>query len=133
VTQDLLKNDIPESALYVPNAVLPTIIIDSENEQPSHSLTTGLPALNTTVGNVTVANVITTVPQVTCHSVHTADETFPPASSSSSVSSSKTSASDVHGIDMICTCSKNSVAYADGVLWGGGRGAGVQTLPHCTH
>lgn len=99
-TRDVVKSEM--SASCVANAVLPLVITDSDNDQSSHARTTAVPPLNTTVPNVTVTvpNVTTTVPQVTCHSVrslHTAEETFPP---SSSVSSSKTSASPIHG--MVC-------------------------------
>lgn len=93
---DHVNNDM--SVLCVPSAILPAVITDADNEQSSRAHT---PAVNTSVPNVavTVTDVATSVPQVACdpvQSLHTAEETFPP-SPSSSVSSSKTSASPVHG------------------------------------
>jgi len=93
VTHELTENDMSESALGLANDVLTTVVIDTDNDQSLHVHTTDPPSLNTAVQNVTVTvpNVITIAPQVTCQSVHTADETFP---ASPSVLSSKTSSAD---------------------------------------
>lgn len=101
VTHDAVDNDM--SALCVPDAVLSTVITDSDgdSEQCSHDHTPAEPSENTTVpvATVTIPNITTTIPQVTCHSVqslHTAKETLLPSPSSSASSSSKTSTSAVH-------------------------------------
>jgi len=112
---DVVEDEMSASQFCVTNAALPTVTTGSDDEQSSQTCTIAVPPVNTAVPDVTatVPCVSTTVPQVTCHSVqslHAANETFPP-SLPSSVSSTKKSASSVHGIICICVLTDNSGEY----------------------